>query len=203
MQTNTGLIDTMIVSGVLRTPHIINAFKERDRKDFVPEALHERLYVDAPLPIGQSQTISQPSTVAFMLELLRVKEGDDVLDIGSGSGWTTALLCELVGESGTVIGLERHDKLVSLGQENLARLGGKHCHIERAVGTLGMASETFDSILVSASAEDIPHELFSQMRIGARLVIPVQNSIFRFTKASGSEIKKEEYPGFVFVPLIY
>ncbi len=203
MQTNRGLIDAMIVSGVLRTPRIIKAFKNRDRRYFVPEALHERLYVDAPLPIGQSQTISQPSTVAFMLELLGAKEGDDVLDIGSGSGWTAALLCEIVGEDGTVTGLERHDGLVKLAQKDLARFGDENCHIEKATDTLGIVSETFDTILVSASAEEIPRELFLQMRAGARLVIPIRNSIFRFTKMSENEIKKEEYPGFVFVPLIY
>uniref|UniRef100_UPI00345CDCD1 protein-L-isoaspartate O-methyltransferase family protein n=1 Tax=Sulfurovum sp. TaxID=1969726 RepID=UPI00345CDCD1 len=80
------LIDSMVIAGTLHTPAIIDAFYKMDRKYFVPEAFREHMYVDAPLPIGNDQTISQPSTVAFMLEKLEPKEGNKVLDIGSGSG---------------------------------------------------------------------------------------------------------------------
>ena len=86
--TNRELINAMITSGVLKTPRIIDAFQKIDRKYFVPEAFSEHIYIDRPLPIGRDQTISQPSTVAFMLELLLPEEGSKVLDIGSGSGWT-------------------------------------------------------------------------------------------------------------------
>lgn len=201
--SNNELVKSMQNSGVLKTPRIIKAFEKIDRKYFVPKGFEEDIYVDAPLPIGEGQTISQPSTVAFMLELLEPQEGDSILDIGSGSAWTTALLCEIVGETGKVIGMDRVDKLVEIGQKNLSQFGFNHCHIEKAGEKLGRPGEQFDKILVSASAPEIPVELFEQLKIGATLVIPVRNSIFKFQKLSDTKVRKEEYAGFVFVPLIY
>lgn len=203
MGTKQELIDAMIFSDMLKSPQIIDAFRAVDRKYFVPKSFAEHMYVDAPLPIGHNQTISQPSTVAFMLEHLAAQEGDRVLDIGSGSGWTTALLCHIVGEKGSVTGLERVDALVEQGQENLSQFNFNNCRIKQAGEKLGLPGEEFDRILVSASADKIPEELFSQLKIGGILVIPVGNSIYKFKKVSEEEIKTEEYYGFVFVPLIY
>jgi len=204
MKTMHTLVDEMIVSGILQSPEIIDAFRAVDRKYFVPDSIIEYTYVDVPLSIGNNQTISQPSTVAFMLEHLAVQEGDTVLDIGSGSAWTTALLCHIVGEGGRVIGLERIDALVEQGKKNLSRLNlHSHCHIQKAGEKLGLPGKKFDRMLVSASAEQIPEELFSQLNIGGILVIPVGRSIFKFTKISEYEVDKEEFYGFVFVPLIY
>jgi len=198
------LINAMILSDRVESPQIIDAFRVVDRKYFVPESFTEHIYVDAPLPIGNNQTISQPSTVAFMLEQLDSGEGDKVLDIGSGSGWTTALLCHIVGEKGSVTGLERMDALVEQGEKNLSKLQfGRYCHIQRAGEKLGLPGEKFDRILVSASADEIPEELFLQLKIGGILVIPVKNSIFKFKKVSETYVEKEEFYGFVFVPLIY
>ena len=203
MRSNRELIDSMIYSGVLKTPKIIKAFEKIDRRYFVPKQFLDNIYVDAPLPIGKNQTISQPTTVAFMLELLDAQEGDDILDIGSGSGWTTALLSESVGESGSVKGLERVDDLVKIGQNNIKPFGFRHAVIEKAGEKLGLAGQQFDAILVSASAPQIPQELFSQLKTGGRLVIPVQNAIYKFKKISQTEVRQERYEGFVFVPLIY
>ncbi|PHS40641.1 MAG: L-isoaspartyl protein carboxyl methyltransferase [Sulfurovum sp.] len=204
MKTMYALVDEMVVSGMLQSPEIIDAFRAVDRKYFVPDSIIEHTYVDAPLSIGNNQTISQPSTVAFMLEHLEVQEGDRVLDIGSGSGWTTALLCHIVGEKGHVSGLERVVALVDQGKKNLTRFNPySRCHIQRAGEKLGLPGKRFDRILVSASAEQIPEELFSQLNVEGILVIPVANSIFKFTKISESEVEKEEFYGFVFVPLIY
>ena len=203
MKSMTALISRMMVSEVLRSPQIIDAFRAVDRKYFVSEALLEYTYEDIPLSIGNDQTISQPSTVAFMLEHLAPQEGDKVLDIGSGSGWTTTLLCQLVGKKGSVIGLERVGSLVELGQNNLSKFHFDHCHIEQAGEKLGLPGEAFDRILVSASADEIPKELFSQLKVGGILVIPVGQSIFKFKKVSETDIEKEEFYGFVFVPLIY
>ena len=138
-----------------------------------------------------------------MLERLAPQEGDKVLDIGSGSGWTTALLCHIVGEEGSVTGVERVDALVEQGRENLSKFNFNHCRIKQAGEKLGMPDEQFDRILVSASADEIPEELFLQLKIGGTLVIPVENSIYKFTKISEEEIENEEFYGFVFVPLIY
>jgi protein-L-isoaspartate(D-aspartate) O-methyltransferase len=198
------LINAMIVAGTLETPEIIEAFEVVDRKYFIPNTFSEYMYIDKPLPIGEEQTISQPSTVAFMLELLRPQKGDNILDIGSGSGWTSALLCSIVGKSGSLLGLERMDILVGLGRKNLSQFSfGEHCSIEKASNLLGVPGRKFDKILVSASADEIPESLFDQLNIGGTLVIPVQHSIFKFEKLSDTELKKEEFPGFVFVPLIH
>ncbi|WP_418641098.1 protein-L-isoaspartate O-methyltransferase [Sulfurimonas sp. ST-27] len=203
MSTNRELIQSMQNSGVLKTPQIIEAFEKIDRKYFVPEGFEEAIYRDAPLPIGEGQTISQPSTVAFMLELLQPRQGDSVLDIGSGSAWTTSLLCAIVGESGHVTGMERVERLVSIGQKNLSQFGFGQCHIEKAGKELGKPGEQFDKILVSASAPEIPFSLFEQLKPNGVLVIPVGNSIFKFKKLQDGRIQQEEYAGFVFVPLIY
>ena len=204
MKNKEELIASMIENGALRSPQIIEAFEKIDRKYFIPEEFQDHIYIDRPLPIGKDQTISQPSTVAFMLERLQPQPGDKILDIGSGSGWTTALLCQIVGPQGSVLGLERVDELVEKGQKNLSKLNlGDHCRIEKAGEELGKPGEQYDKILVSASAEEIPQELFSQLKIGGVLVIPVQNSIFRFKKISDTKVEAEEFPGFVFVPLIH
>lgn len=203
MQTNQKLITEMISKGVLQTPKIINAFEKINRKYFVLQEFTDLTYIDRPLPIGKNQTISQPSTVAFMLEQLQVKEGDKVLDIGSGSAWTTSLLCYLAGEKGSVTGLERVDELVIISQKNLSQFHfGDHCKIQKASETLGIPGEKFDKILVSASASEIPEELFTQLKVNGTLLIPIKNSIFKFTKINETHIESQEFPGFVFVPLI-
>ena len=204
MKTMDTLVDDMVFSNMLKSPMIIDAFRTIDRKYFVPDEYVEDTYIDAPLPIGNYQTISQPSTVAFMLERLAPQDGNTVLDIGSGSGWTTALLCYIVGEKGSVTGVERVDTLVEQGKGNLSKFHfGTRCHIEKSGDKLGLPGKQFDRILVSASADEIPEELFLQLNIGGILVIPIRESIFKFTKISETKIEKEEFYGFVFVPLIY
>lgn len=192
-----------MISGVLKTPEIIEAFLKIDRANFIPDEFKDKTYIDAPLPIGKGQTISQPSTVAFMLELLHPKKDDKILDIGSGSGWTTALLCQIVGKEGLVIGVERIDELVKTSQNNLSKFNfGKNCFIKKATSSIGIPGEKFDKILISASAEYFPEGLLDQLQIGGTLVIPIKNSIFKFEKISETITQKSEYPGFVFVPLI-
>lgn len=204
MRTLDKLVDNMISSNMLKSPLIIDAFRTIDRKYFIPDHLIEDAYTDAPLPIGNYQTISQPSTVAFMMERLDPKDGNTVLDIGSGSGWTTAILCYIVGDKGSVTGVERVDTLVDQGRKNLSKFRfNSHCHIESAGDRLGLPGKQFDRILVSAAADEIPEELFSQLDTGGILVIPIGESIFKFTKVSETQIDKEEFYGFVFVPLIY
>ena len=106
---------------VLKNPSIENAFMVIDRVDFVDEDYKVEAYEDYPLPIGNGQTISQPTTVAFMLELLDVKKGEKVLDLGSGSGYTSALIGKIVGDSGRVVGVEIITELVEKSRENLAK----------------------------------------------------------------------------------
>jgi len=117
MNTNKDLINELLQSDYLNTLRIIKAFEEVDRKDFVPPELKTEAYKNFPLSIGHGQTISQPATVAFMLEKLQAEKGHKILDIGSGSGWQTALLASIAGRQGKVIGLEIKDDLIKYGQK--------------------------------------------------------------------------------------
>ena len=203
MNTNEQLIRHLIASGVLYSPSLIYAFKVCDRIHFIPEELYPRAYDDHPLPIGESQTISQPTTVAFMLELLNPTAGNKVLDIGSGSGWTTALLAAAIGRDGYVEGVERVASLIEYAHENLEKVHIHNGSISLAnPSVLGKPGEHYDRILVSASATEMPTELFDQLKSGGILVVPVQNTIWRITKKENGSLESSEFPGFVFVPLI-
>ena len=127
------LIKKFIEDGVLKTPEIISAFRKIQRKDFIPENLQYAQSVDSPLPIGDGQTISQPYTVAFMLELLEPKKGQKILDVGSGSGWVSTLLAEIVGLKGFVYAIERITQLLKFGENNaikykLPNIKIRKCH---------------------------------------------------------------------------
>ncbi len=189
---------------VLTTPRLRAAFRAIDRADFVHPDYRLEAYEDYPLPIGEEQTISQPTTVAFMLEKLEAEPGERVLDVGAGSGWTTALLGSIVGEQGRVIGIELLPELVAFGTRNLAKYSLPQATIEEAErGVLGKpAVARFDRILVSASAEKFPQELVSQLGEGGVMVVPVGDAICRVEKLGRGKIAKKCFSGFAFVPLI-
>lgn len=144
------------------------------RRRFLPRDVSHLANADEPLPIGHGATNSQPWTVQFMLELLHVHAGAKVLDIGSGSGWTTALLAYLTGPKGSVLGLEIVPELVAMGRVNLDAFAMPWARIEQAVeGRYGAPDHApFDRILVSADAGQIPTELEEQLAVGGRLVVP-------------------------------
>ena len=178
-------------------------FDTVDRANFVPKVLRGSVDIDAPLPIGYGQTNSQPYTVRLMLEWLDPQPGDNVLDVGSGSGWTTALLSHLVGSKGRVYGVERIPELVELGQENCGRAGVKNAQFFTAGDEFGLPEEgPYERILVSASADNLPQELVDQLKVSGKMVIPVQNDILEITKKSAADLNIEKHPGFVFVPLL-
>lgn len=202
MNSNKELIDYLVNSGVLETPIIIAAFLAIDRIDFVQADTLSEAYGDYPLPIGKGQTISQPTVVSMMLETLAPQEGEKILDVGCGSGWTTALLANIVGPKGKVIGLDRIPELVRFGQENLTKYDLPQAEIRRAAKDIGLAKESpFDRILVSAAAEQLPTQLIDQLKPGGRLVIPIQSSLWQIDKDLEGNITRREFPGFVFVPL--
>ena len=178
------------------------AFAAHPRAGFLPAHLRRHADRDVPLPIGHGQTNSQPSTVARMLRLLEVPAGGRVLDVGSGSGWTTALLAYLVGPSGRVVGVELDPRLAEWGAANLAATEQGWARIEQArPGVLGLPEESpFDRILVSAEARGLPQDLVDQLVVEGVMVAPVAAglSVVRRTD-SGMEVARIE--GYRFVPL--
>ena len=208
------LLDNLIKEGWLRTPRIIKAFQKIKRVDFLPENLRDLAELNEALPIDYGQTISQPLVVAFMLELLEPKEEEKILDIGSGSGWTSALLGEIVGEKGRVIAIEVVSELKEFGEKNVS----KYNFIKKgqvqfiwADGSKGYQKEApFDKILVSAAIQNkVPQVLKEQLKISGRIVTPIGSSIWLLVKKSAlpqglgrGEFEEIEYPGFAFVPLI-
>lgn len=202
MNSQTDLTNYLIHEGTLKTKRIIDAFNYVNRADFVEFKDKDAPYGDFPLSIGYGQTISQPTTVALMLELLQLKEGDKALDVGSGSGWTTALLAFIVGKEGKVFGVEIVSELVEFARINLEKYNFENEEIIQAGDKLGLPEKApFDKILVSAAAKELPEELVSQLKVGGRMVLPIENSLFLVEKISNKNIKSQEFRGFVFVPL--
>lgn len=203
MLSHDELINHLINTGAISSKNIADAFRNVDRIDFVSDPRTQDVYADHPLQIGNGQTISQPTTVAMMLEMLEPRKGQKILDIGSGSGWTTTLLSFIVGDKGSVTGVERVESLVKFGNHNLQKYELKNARIIHAGNNLGIVGEKFDRILVSAAADEFPKELTEQLKTGGKLVIPVKNSIFEVTKKEDGTLKSIEHYGFIFVPLIF
>lgn len=185
---------------VLKTSKIKAAFEEIDRIDFVPMKYIDEAYKDYPLSIGFGQTISQPTTVAFMLELLKVEVNSKILDIGSGSGYTTALLAALAPE-GEVLGIEIIPELAEMGKVNLAKYNLKNAKIEYGDSRkLEKNLKEFDRILVNAAADEIPESFAKILKPEGIMVIPIKHSVFKIIKKE-NRVQSMEYPGFSFVPL--
>lgn len=200
--TNKELVKNLQYKGVLKTASIIKAFENIDRKDFVLKKYQNEAYEDIPLPIGYGQTISQPYTVAFMLELLNPKTGDKVLDVGSGSGYSSALLAEIVGESGKVEAREIIGDLLKQAKENIKKYPYLNINFSFPQDDTSQEGQIYDRILVSAAADKIPNYLTKQLKTKGKLVIPINNSIYKITKKEDNSIEKQEFYGFSFVALI-
>ncbi len=176
------------------------AFDATPRRDFLPRGVRHRASYDGPLRIASGQTNSQPRTVDNMLRLLDVQPGQRVLDVGAGSGWTSALLAHLVGPSGSVLGVELEAGLVDFGARNLARTGRGWARIRAAApGVLGDPDGApYDRILVSAQPDELPLELVDQLAEDGVLVIPVAGTMLRVTNP-GAVVTEHGY--YRFVPL--
>lgn len=184
---------------------VVAALADVPRTRFLPPMVRAQAAVDAPLPIGHGATNSQPWTVQFMLELLQVPVGARVVDVGSGSGWTTALLARLTGPAGRVRGVEIVPELVELGRRHLSGFELPWASIEQATaGTYGLpAAGPFDRILVSADPSELPPQLEQQLAIGGRLVAPA-SGVMWVVDRDDSGWRREPVTGyrFRFVPLV-
>lgn len=179
------------------------AFEAVPRTGFLPPRARRRAGFDGPIEIGHGQTCSQPRTVANMLRLLDVREGQRVLDVGAGSGWTTALLAWLTGPDGRVHGVEIVPELAAGGAANLSATHQPWASlVVAAPGVLGLPEEApFDRILVSAQPAELPDELVAQLAEGGRLVIPVAGTML-LVEISGGGIAVSRHGSYRFVPLI-
>jgi protein-L-isoaspartate(D-aspartate) O-methyltransferase len=173
------------------------------RHEFVPETFRQEAYEDHPLPIGEGQTISQPYIVAAMLEHLALRDTDRVLEVGTGSGYVTALLSLLCAE---VYSVERHAQLAALAESTLHRLGYRNAKPRVGDGSQGWPEYApFDAILVSAATPEMPPALFAQLREGGRMVVPVgppSSQELQLIRKVGGEPEVKVLEGCRFVPLV-
>jgi protein-L-isoaspartate(D-aspartate) O-methyltransferase len=184
---------------------VLEAIRRLDRSDFVPEAMRSAAGQDSPLPIGHGQTISQPYVVAFMTQALNLQPGERVLEIGTGSGYQTAVLARLCGEVYTV---EVVAELAGPARERLTRLGFQNIHYRVGDGTAGWPEAApFDAIIGTAAPERLPPALYQQLRPGGRLVLPVgplhgAQELVRVTRLMGGQAPQvEKLLGVRFVPM--
>ncbi len=189
----------------IHDPGVLRAMREVPREEFVTPELQDQAYEDYPLPIEEGQTISQPFMVAYMAEVLKLSPTDRVLEIGTGSGYSAAVLSRIASEVYTV---EHFADLAASAGERLQRLGYNNIRIFVGDGTLGWPEHApYNAIVVTAGAPRVPEPLLTQLVIGARLVVPVGphhyvQSLVRVIRIKENEYKEEDLMAVQFVPLI-
>ena len=196
------LVNTLISKGIT-SEDVLKAIGKIPRHLFMDSGFLDHAYQDKAFPIAADQTISQPYTVAFQTELLQVEKGDKVLEIGTGSGYQAAVLCELGAK---LYSIERQQELFKKTSKFLPKLGYRAKKLIFGDGYKGLEEEApFDSIIVTAGAPFIPKPLLAQLKIGGRLVIPVGEDVQTMTlyvRTSTKEFEKHEFGEFRFVPLL-
>ena len=201
------MVRTQLAERGIRDVRVLDAMRDVPRHEFVPEPLRQEAYEDHPLPIGEGQTISQPYIVAAMLEHLGLQAGGQaagrVLEVGTGSGYVTALLSLLCAE---VYSVERHAQLAASAESTLHRLGYRNVKIRVGDGSQGWAEYApFDAILVSAATPEMPPALFAQLRDGGRIVVPIgpaSSQELQLIRKVGGEPEVRVLEGCRFVPLV-
>ena len=198
-----GMVESQIRGRGVSDPRVLDAMMRVPRHLFAPDRYREQAYEDHPLPIGQGQTISQPYIVALMLEALALQPGDRVLEVGTGSGYVTALLAELVTQ---VISIERHGRLADGARELLARLGYSNVQVVVGDGSEGFAEVApYNAILVSAAAREITEALIAQLAEGGRMIVPIggeDSQQLQFVRMEGGQPRIALRELCRFVPLV-
>jgi len=197
------MVRTQVAERGVRDRRVLDAMLDVPRHEFVPQSLRDQAYEDHPLPIGAGQTISQPYIVAVMLEYLALQATDRVLEIGTGSGYVTALLSRMCAE---VYSVERHAELAAAAEATLARLGYSNVKIRVGDGSQGWPDYApFDAIVVSAATSAVPPALFAQLREGGRMVVPVgppTSQELQLTRRVNGQLEVQVLEGCRFVPLV-
>jgi len=202
----TRMVETQIKARLINDPRVLKVMETIPRHLFVDEGLIDQAYSDNPLPIGEKQTISQPYIVALMTQALELKGRERVLEIGTGSGYQTAILAKLADR---VFSIERVAALATRARKILDRLNCYNVAIRVGDGSYGWKEEApFDAIITTAGAPKVPEHLVLQLAPGGRLVVPVGSrdiqTLYKFTRSTENpdEIKKEDLGGCRFVSLI-
>ncbi len=196
------LVETLKKKGI-EDKNVLQAIGKIPRHLFMDSSFVDHAYVDKAFPIAADQTISQPYTVARQTELLEVKKGDKILEIGTGSGYQAAVLLEM---GATLFTIERQNELFKKTKLFLPKLGYKPKRLIFGDGYIGLETEApFDGIIVTAGAPFVPNPLLAQLKVGGKLVIPVGEKVqimTVFLRKSDTEFVKEEHGEFRFVPLL-
>lgn len=197
------MVESQLRARGIADPRVLSAMERVSRHEFAPEPYRGQAYDDHPLPIGEGQTISQPYIVARMLETLALAPTDRVLEIGTGSGYLTALLAELAAQ---VFSIERHPALANAARDLLSRMGYTNVKVLIGDGTQGFADAApFDAIIVSAAAAEIPPALLQQLAEGGRMIIPVgapDSQQLQFIRMVGGQPRISLHELCRFVPLV-
>lgn len=199
------MVDRLDASGYLKSRSVIEAMRKVERHLFVPGNVRTYAYLDQPLPVGEGQTISAPHMVAMMCELLDLKEGLKVLEIGAGTGYHACVVAEIV--KGKVYSVESKSKLIKKAGENTKRAGCIGVELIEGDGTKGYEKEApYDRIFVTAGAPDIPPPLIDQLEAGGKLLIPVGSrhlqELVQVDRTASGGVEKKTLSGCAFVPLI-
>jgi len=184
----------------------LKAFREVKREDFVPEDLKEQAYDDMPLPLLRGKTISQPSTVMMMTSALELKAGDKVFEVGSGSGYQTAIIAKIVGEKGKVVTTEILPELVTFAKQNLKKAKIENVVVYEDDGSKGVPKEApFDKIIITAASKEFPKPLLEQLKLEGIIVGPVgsenEQEMVRGRKDKKGKLELEFLGQFIFSPL--
>jgi protein-L-isoaspartate(D-aspartate) O-methyltransferase len=199
------MVQRQIAGRGVRSEKVLDAMRKVPRERFLPNGQAAWAYDDAPLPIGDGQTISQPYIVAYMTEALLLEGGEKVLEIGTGSGYAAAVLAEIAADVYTI---ERIDGLAIMARIVLDKLGYQNVHVRQGDGTLGWPEHApFDAIVVTAGGPDVPDPLKRQLKIGGRLVMPIGKTtwfqeLVLVTRITEAEFDMEYLVPVRFVPLI-
>ena len=191
-------------SGLIHSQKLIEAFMQIQREVFIDEFLMEQAYADHPLPIGEGQTISQPTTIMLMIQLLKVESHHTILEVGAGSGYNAALLSLLCSQ---VITIERHHKVAKQAENNLRKNGCSNVTVVIGDGKLGLQNKSpFDRIIVTAAASEVPRNLKKQLKIQGLLVLPLGPPLACqmkcLKKVNSTHFKSTSHGLFSFVPLV-
>jgi protein-L-isoaspartate(D-aspartate) O-methyltransferase len=201
MEPREILIETLKKKEVLKTPDVLKAFEKVSRENFVAKEYKSHTYVDEALPLFSGQTISQPSTVAVMTEALELSRSQRVLEIGTGSGYQSAIISEIIGDRGILFSVERLKKLHDFAKENLERY--ENIRLVLGDGSKGLPdNKPFDRIIVTAGVKDVPKPLLDQLRVGGIMVVPMQDCRLLVITKKDNNLDVKNLGNFKFIPLV-